>query len=132
VIVIMGATAPVVVCTAIKAEGKMKLIIENWEKFLESEVGRAPDLQGDAADGPDVGDVDFERSTQGIKSLIASQLVAEDYPVESDEYHGDKEQKITTFSLSQDENLREFLIFALKGLVKELEDNDLKSFPRRG
>ena len=98
----------------------MKITKDYLKKLIKEEI---------AAEGPDLGDVDFERSTEGIKSLIASFIVAENYPVEPDEYRGDEEREITKFSLSEDENLREFLIFALKGLVKELEDNELKSFP---
>ena len=98
----------------------MKITKAYLKKLIKEEI---------AAEGPDLGDVDFESSTEGIKSLIASRIVEENYPVEPDEYRGDKEQKITKFSLSEDENLREFLIFALKGLVKELEDNELDSFP---
>ena len=112
----------------------MKLVMEAFQKAMR-EDGLLTEAETDTdeaetdGEGRDQGDVDFERSTQDIKSLIASRIVAENYPVEPDEYRGDEEREITKFSLSEDENLREFLIFALKGLVKELEDNELKSFP---
>ena len=98
----------------------MKITKDYLKKLIKEEI---------AAERAEQGDVDFESSTEGIKSLIASFIVAENYSVEPDEYRGDEERVITKSSLSEDENLREFLIFALKGLVKELEDNELKSFP---
>ena len=99
----------------------MKITKDYLKKLIKEEIA--------AMDDDDKGDVDFEHTTKGIKSLIASRIVAENYPVEPDEYRGDEEREITKFSLSEDENLREFLIFALEGLVKELKKNELKSFP---
>ena len=53
---------------------RMKLIIENWEKFLESEVGRATDLQGDAG----AKEVSTEEPTDDDRAAIANDQIRGD------------------------------------------------------